>query len=71
MAEGQAPAGNFLRQFRDQGSHQFKKITATQFMEVWNHYDEDGEYNVLLFGELPSPIWGVTVLLFGELPFSL
>ena len=36
---------NFLRQFRDTTSREFKKFTATQFMDVWNHYDHDGEIN--------------------------
>ena len=34
--------GNFLRQFRS-GSSGFKKFTASQFMQVWNHFDNDGE----------------------------
>ena len=34
---------NFLRQFRDKNSRQLKKFSATQFMEVWNHYDSDGK----------------------------
>lgn len=34
---------NFLRQFRDSKSKQFKKFTAAQFSEVWNHYDTDGK----------------------------
>ncbi|CAG0912211.1 unnamed protein product [Notodromas monacha] len=33
---------NFLRQFRDAESQQLKKLTANQFMEVWNNYDSDG-----------------------------
>lgn len=33
---------NFLRQFRDEGSKELKQINATQFMEIWNHYDIDG-----------------------------
>lgn len=33
---------NFLRQFRDETSKEFKELTATQFFEVWNHYDVDG-----------------------------
>ena len=36
-------ANNFMRQFRDAESRQLKKLTANQFMEVWSHYDEDGE----------------------------
>ena len=35
-------SGNFLRQFRDKKTREFKKISAGQFMDVWNHYDEDG-----------------------------
>lgn len=33
---------NFLRQFRDLKTREFKRITAGQFMDVWNHYDTDG-----------------------------
>jgi hypothetical protein len=33
---------NFLRQFRDEKSKEFKQLTATQFMDVWSHYDLDG-----------------------------
>lgn len=36
---------NFLRQFRDKETREFKQITASQFMDVWNHYDSDGESN--------------------------
>ncbi len=43
-------SGNFLRQFRDKGSRQLKKFSATQFMEVWNHYDSDGEYLFTFLG---------------------
>ena len=47
MAEGSEDAdkttGNFLRQFRDTKSKEFKKFTASQFMDVWTHYDADGE----------------------------
>jgi Ca2+-binding EF-hand superfamily protein len=40
---GDAATHNFLRQFRDvDGSRQFRQFTATQFMEVWSHYDADG-----------------------------
>lgn len=37
---------NFLRQFRDLKTREFKQITAAQFMDVWNHYDTDGEYDI-------------------------
>ena len=33
---------NFLRQFRDESSLELKQLTATQFMEIWSHYDTDG-----------------------------
>jgi len=36
-------AANFMRQFRDPHSRELKKLTANQFMEVWSHYDKDGE----------------------------
>lgn len=36
-------ASNFLRQFRDgENRQQLKKLNASQFMEVWSHYDADG-----------------------------
>ncbi len=34
---------NFLRQFRDEQSKEIKTLTAAQFMEIWSHYDTDGE----------------------------
>jgi len=33
---------NFMRQFRDSDSLELKKLSAAQFMEVWEHYDNDG-----------------------------
>lgn len=33
---------NFLRQFRDEQSKEMKQLTAAQFMEIWSHYDTDG-----------------------------
>uniref|UniRef100_A0A0B6ZXZ2 EF-hand domain-containing protein n=1 Tax=Arion vulgaris TaxID=1028688 RepID=A0A0B6ZXZ2_9EUPU len=33
---------NFLRQFRDNKTRKFKEISAGSFMDVWNHYDSDG-----------------------------
>ncbi|CAF1012734.1 unnamed protein product [Rotaria sp. Silwood1] len=33
---------NFLRQYRDEQSKELKQLTATQFMEIWSHYDVDG-----------------------------
>lgn len=37
-------AQNFMRQYRDPESRELKKLSANQFMEVWAHYDNDGEY---------------------------
>lgn len=45
MSESESAAAegrNFLRQFREGPSRQFKQFTAQQFLEVWNHYDTDG-----------------------------
>ena len=39
-----AKAQNFLRQYRDPDSRELKKLSANQFMDVWSHYDFDGEY---------------------------
>ena len=50
MAEKDPNSSNFLRQFRDSETRQLKKFTATQFMEVWNHYDEDGKVGIYSFG---------------------
>ncbi|XP_025828864.1 calbindin-32 isoform X1 [Agrilus planipennis] len=35
-------AANFMRQYRDPDSKELKKLSANQFMEVWSHYDKDG-----------------------------
>ncbi|OQR78474.1 calbindin-32-like [Tropilaelaps mercedesae] len=32
---------NFMRQFRDKKTRELKNLTASQFMEVWSHYDHD------------------------------
>ncbi|CAF0942758.1 unnamed protein product [Adineta ricciae] len=34
--------GNFLKQFRDEQSKEFQQLNAHQFMEIWSHYDTDG-----------------------------
>ena len=34
---------NFLRQFRDEQSKEIQQLTATQFMDIWSHYDIDGK----------------------------
>lgn len=33
---------NFLEKYRDKDTRSLKQFTATQFMEVWRHYDNDG-----------------------------
>ncbi|XP_041971904.1 calbindin-32 isoform X2 [Aricia agestis] len=35
-------ATNFMRQYRDPDSRELKKLSANQFMEIWSHYDGDG-----------------------------
>jgi len=37
-------AHNFMRQYRDPESRELKKLSANQFMDVWAHYDKDGEF---------------------------
>lgn len=44
-------AHNFMRQYRDPESRELKKLSANQFMDVWSHYDKDGEYQ----NHNPSP----------------
>ena len=36
-------SSNFLRQFRNADSRELNKLSAVQFMEVWDHYDNDGK----------------------------
>ncbi|GIY18821.1 hypothetical protein CDAR_410221 [Caerostris darwini] len=38
---------NFMRQFRDKNTRELKNLTATQFMEVWSHYDRDAEEMII------------------------
>ncbi|CAH8491394.1 unnamed protein product [Dicrocoelium dendriticum] len=33
---------NYLSQFKEKQSRKIKQFTAAQFVEVWNHYDQDG-----------------------------
>lgn len=40
---------NFMRQFRDPESRELTKLSANQFMDVWSHYDKDGEFACLTF----------------------
>jgi hypothetical protein len=40
---------NFLNKFRDSESRQITRLSAHQFMQVWEHYDEDGKFKNLLF----------------------
>ena len=48
MAGSKCPE-NFLRQYRDTHSRKMQTLTAAQFMEIWKHYDTDGE---LIYFEL-------------------
>ncbi|KAL3319653.1 Calbindin [Cichlidogyrus casuarinus] len=41
MAQTSLKSRNFFEQFCDT-DNKIKKLTATQFAEVWNHYDKDG-----------------------------
>ena len=43
---------NFLRQFRtDESSGSLVKLSSVQFMEVWEHYDKDGNIHFTTFLE--------------------
>ncbi len=33
---------NFLKQYMDGESMELKKLSANQFMEIWENYDKDG-----------------------------
>jgi len=35
-------SANFLKQFRNGDSKELNKLSAVQFMQVWDHYDTDG-----------------------------
>ena len=36
---------NYLRQFRDARSLELRRLSAVQFMSVWEHYDTDGQFS--------------------------
>ena len=42
-ATSKLSSSNFLRQFRNAESRELNKLSAVQFMEVWDHYDNDGK----------------------------
>ncbi|XP_023210453.1 calbindin-32-like [Centruroides sculpturatus] len=42
-------SSNFMRQFRDKNTRELKNLTATQFMDVWSHYDKDGDGIIEIF----------------------
>ena len=55
---GHLDTTNFMRQFRDSDSLELKKLSAAQFMEVWEHYDSDGkQYSIVLAKLCPSPLF--------------
>ncbi|KAF7258626.1 hypothetical protein EG68_04354 [Paragonimus skrjabini miyazakii] len=35
-------ADNYLQQFFDSQTRRFRNVTASQFTDVWNHFDKDG-----------------------------
>lgn len=41
-------AQNFMRQYRDPESRELKKLSANQFMDVWSHYDRDGNLHIYI-----------------------
>ena len=58
MAMSEADTGgrvsqNYLCQFRDARSLELRRLSAVQFMNVWEHYDTDGQlsssYNIIFF----------------------
>ena len=51
---GTFDATNFLRQFRDVESRELQQLSATQFMEVWEHYDSDGNNYLSYYKSLQS-----------------
>ena len=40
---------NYLRQFRDARSLELRRLSAVQFMSVWEHYDTDGQFRCHYF----------------------
>ena len=54
---------NFLRQFRNAESRELNKLSAVQFMEVWDHYDNDGKKH-WKYGEIIIQGFSVTFELF-------
>jgi hypothetical protein len=46
-SNNQANARNFLRQFRDSKSKEFKELTAQQFSKIWSNYDIDGKIQMI------------------------
>lgn len=58
--KGKAASANFMRQFRDSTTKELKKLTSQQFMEVWRHYDKDGE---LFFSKDDSDVCWMIVMI--------
>ena len=38
---------NFFMSFRDKNNRKLNKFTASQFLDVWNHFDVDGNESLL------------------------
>ncbi len=47
---------NFLNKFRDSESRQITRLSAHQFMQVWEHYDEDGKLKKFTLMSLPRTV---------------
>ena len=51
-----ALAPNYLRQFRDSSSLELRRLSAVQFMAVWEHYDTDGGVTSKAVNEISSNV---------------
>lgn len=57
--------GNFMSKFTDLNSRALKHLTSQQFFEVWNNYDQDGEFKRYLLTSFRSLV--IMNLLFNHL----
>lgn len=57
-------AQNFMRQYRDPESRELKKLSAGQFMEVWAHYDKDGNNFCIFYRTTNLSILGSLLFMF-------
>jgi hypothetical protein len=47
---------NFLKQYVDGESMELKRLSANQFMEIWENYDKDGINTLSKYLKNPSPL---------------